>query len=571
MTFHSHDPPFPRSRGEARLPGVGELVLGKYRVEACLGVGGMGAVFAARHEQLGQVVALKVLNPAASEDPDAVLRFMREAEAVGSLESDHVVRVFDVGTLEDGAPCMVMERLVGRDLGDVLSMRGPLDVSLAIECAYQAVVGVTDAHEAGIIHRDLKPSNLFLMRRRDGSPWVKVLDFGISKAQNQSAESVRLTQTRTIVGSPLYMSPEQVRDARSVDARSDLWSVGIILQELLTGRPAFEGDTLPSVCARIVADPPEPIVRPDVPPELLEVVARCLQKVPARRYQTAQALGDALRALRAPVTTDLAELGVSSSGRSSLSSHAFVATQIGGAAEDGSLVSDVRPRRPAASAQASPWSGSTTRVSGNDAETTAGGVDGAGVSSSGTRPALPLSQTVREEAGRPGALRRAGLPLLGVAVVAAALALFVRGLGQEPPSSEVATSVTPPSEPSPPASFVLRVVSTPPGALVVDGDTVLGTTPLAVPMLAEGSRTLEVRLVGYRSHRLHQEPLERDTEVRLELVPEEPPAQPSPVSPPESAPAAPPRATGAKNPSRAPQKPAQTPRPVPSDDIRTQR
>ncbi len=573
MSVQGHDQVFPRDRGEPRLPGVGELVLGKYRVESRLGAGGMGAVFAARHEQLGQVVALKVLNPAASDDPESVVRFMREAQSAGSLDSEHVVRVFDVGALADGTPVMVMERLVGRDLSDLLERRGALEVSLAVECVYQAAVGVADAHEAGIIHRDLKPSNLFVMRRRDGAPLVKVLDFGISKALDPAGQSVRLTQTRTIVGSPLYMSPEQVRDARRVDARSDLWSLGVILQELLTGHPPFDGDSLPGVCARIVADPPTPIAREDVPQELLAVVERCLQKDPNQRYQTVHAFCEALRPLRTRVVADLAELGVHSSARASLSGASAASTVIEGAhglsdtphPVSGSGPVHARPKLP---------SQGDTRVSGTPDPKHTGNIERFGDSVSGLRSSTTLNAQTEASPTSGSRWLRLGVPVLGVALVAVALGVLARRGGEPAPDVTAVPSLAPPPANSAAPTFVLRLVSTPAGADVVDGEIVLGKTPLVLPAPGERARRLELRLAGYRSYPVEQRPLERDAAMYVELVPESPAPPVTQATAAIAAPTPPKKTSVApKKPTRpaAPAKTAEPPKPPPSDDIRMKR
>ena len=273
---------------------IGDVIAEKYRVDEVVAMGGMGIVVAAQHMQLGQRVAIKVLLPSElTEEPHAVERFLREARAAAGLSSDHVVRIYDVGTLHDGLPYMVMELLKGQDLRRLVKTKGPLPVDVAVDYVCQACDAVGEAHELGIVHRDLKPSNLFLTQRRDGTPLVKVVDFGISKALADSA-SVELTTSSVMMGSPLYMSPEQVRDARSVDHRTDVWAFGVILYQLLTGKPPFNGDSLPAVCAAIAADPPSPIRRADVPEQLMRVIGRCLAKNPEARYQSVAELQEAL-------------------------------------------------------------------------------------------------------------------------------------------------------------------------------------------------------------------------------------------------------------------------------------
>ena len=267
-------------------PGLqpGELVDGKYRIDHVLGRGGMGIVLAATHEQLEQPVALKVLL-SESAQPDLVLRFLREARAAVKIHSEHVARVFDVGTLPSGLPYIVMELLEGQDLSQVLRARGLLDAEEAVGFVLEASEAIAEAHALGIIHRDIKPANLFLAQRPSGRPILKVLDFGISKIPTKGGEDV-LTGAATIIGSPSYMSPEQMIAAKDVDARSDIWSLGVVLYELLTGAVPFNAGTMPEVVASILALPPRPIseLRPDVPAALQKIVARCLEKEPADRF-----------------------------------------------------------------------------------------------------------------------------------------------------------------------------------------------------------------------------------------------------------------------------------------------
>ena len=282
-------------------PGV--VLAGKYRVERVLGQGGMGVVLAAHHLQLGQRVALKFLLPEVCTSGEAVARFLREARAAVQIESEHVARVVDVGTLEGGSPYMVMEYLEGSDLGDVLQKRGPMPLQLAVSYVLEAMEAVAEAHALGMVHRDLKPSNLFLARRRDGSFIVKVLDFGISKAtQDSQGPSASMTSTTAVMGSPLYMSPEQVRSSKDVDARADIWSLGVILHELLSGRTPFHGETMTAVLAMIAADPPPPLrsVRPDLSPAIEAVVLRCLNKDRNQRFQNVAELAYALAPFAGP-------------------------------------------------------------------------------------------------------------------------------------------------------------------------------------------------------------------------------------------------------------------------------
>ena len=273
----------------------GDVIAGKYRVERVLGKGGMGVVVAAMHVELEQRVALKFLLPEAAAHPDVAARFAREARAAARIHSEHVARVIDVGTLPTGAPYMVMEYMDGEDLEHVLARVGPLPFDAATSYVLQACEALAEAHVLGIIHRDLKPANLFLARRRNGDPIVKVLDFGISKS-TQSTTGAQLTKTSSIMGSPLYMSPEQMTSAKSVDVRSDVWALGALLYELLAGRPPFLAETMPELIAAILQAPPDPIRahRADVPPALEAVIHRCLEKSRALRFANVAELARAL-------------------------------------------------------------------------------------------------------------------------------------------------------------------------------------------------------------------------------------------------------------------------------------
>src|SRR5258706_1443900 len=250
-------------------PQEGDVLAGKFRVERILGVGGMGMVVSAMHLHLHERVAIKFLLPDALSNAEAIARFGREARAAVKIKSEHVARVIDVGALETGAPYMVMELLRGHDLSEVLRDSGALPIHLAVQYVLQAAEALAEAHAIGIVHRDLKPANLFLTSRADGSPCVKVLDFGISKVSNQSGSGsdMGMTRTQSIMGSPLYMSPEQMASARDVDQRTDIWAIGTVLYELVTGRVPFEAETMPQLCTLILhQDPPSPrSVRPEIP------------------------------------------------------------------------------------------------------------------------------------------------------------------------------------------------------------------------------------------------------------------------------------------------------------------
>ncbi|MBK8257305.1 MAG: protein kinase [Polyangiaceae bacterium] len=276
----------------------GDVLAGKYLVDRVLGIGGMGAVVAATHTQLDQRVAIKFLLPAMLGSKEVVERFQREARAAAKIKSEHVVRVSDVGTLDGGIPYIVMEFLEGRDLGELLERRGNLPIVLAVDYILEACEALAEAHAAGIVHRDLKPSNLFLARLADDTDIIKVLDFGISKQVSTEAlqSNPSLTKTTDVFGSPTYMSPEQLKASRNVDARADIWALGVILYELLTGAPPFGGGTVAEIFGAILHQPTPRIreVRKDAPAELERIILHCLEKEADKRFQNIAEFADAL-------------------------------------------------------------------------------------------------------------------------------------------------------------------------------------------------------------------------------------------------------------------------------------
>jgi serine/threonine-protein kinase len=266
-------------------PAPGSLVGGKYRVERVLGEGGMAVVFEATHLQLGQRVAIKVLVGESAQATEVLERFKREAQIAAQLPGDHIARVTDLGLTAAGDPFLVMELLVGRDLEAELQVVGRLPVDVAVDYILQACEGVAEAHAAGLVHRDLKPGNLFLIRRRDGSPVIKVLDFGISKAAPGQGDQA-LTKTATNFGTPLYMSPEQIQSAKHVDARSDQHALAAILYAMVTGRPPFDAESLTALAVVIATQAPTPAraLRRDVPAGLDAALGRALSKRPIDRF-----------------------------------------------------------------------------------------------------------------------------------------------------------------------------------------------------------------------------------------------------------------------------------------------
>ncbi len=275
-----------------RQPGY--VVAGKYRVDRVLGEGGWGS---SSPRRTNSWIRRSRSSSSCRRSPrirSLVQRFVREARAAVKIQCEHVAHVLDVGT-HDGSPYMVMEYLEGSDLSQVLEKRGPLPVEDAVGYVLQACEAIAEAHSLGIIHRDLKPANLFLATRPSGPPSVKVLDFGISKAPATGNEA-NMTRTSALMGSPSYMSPEQMASASSVDVRSDIWSLGVVLYEMLVQKLPFVADTMPGLVVAILQTAPPPItsVRSELPPDLGAVVERCLHKVPAQRFANVAELARAL-------------------------------------------------------------------------------------------------------------------------------------------------------------------------------------------------------------------------------------------------------------------------------------
>jgi serine/threonine-protein kinase len=276
------------------LPTVGDIIANKYELVRTLGEGGMGVVFEAVHLKLQQRLAIKVLNPKQDLLAEAIVRFEREARAVARLDGVHVAKVIDVDSLPSGLPYIVLEYLVGHDLGVELAKAGPLPIDVAVDYAMQVASALSEAHASGVIHRDIKPANLFLCDLAiSGRKLVKLLDFGVAKIVGERDEKV--TGLNGCVGTPEYMAPEQLREASEADGRADVWSLGVVLYELLTGRTPFKGSLL-NVVAGIAADPvPDPRrFRPGLSAELVDVVLGMLEKEPTRRIETMQKVVEAL-------------------------------------------------------------------------------------------------------------------------------------------------------------------------------------------------------------------------------------------------------------------------------------
>jgi serine/threonine-protein kinase len=275
---------------------VGLVVGGRYKIVRTLGAGGMGGVYVAEHELIGKTVALKCLHKEYTRDKDLVERFKREARAATAIGNEHIVDVTDMGDLPDGAPFLVMEFLQGTTLSGLMEDVGPMRIHRAVHIVRQVCDALGAAHEKGIVHRDLKPENVFLTKRGQDPDFVKVLDFGISKIHSGDRPDRGLTRTGMAIGTPTYMSPEQAQGLRDVDARTDVWALGVILFEMLTGHRPFEADSYPMLLMRIVGSDPDPVTkwRKDVPAALSAIVMRCLEKPVGTRMQTMRELEAAL-------------------------------------------------------------------------------------------------------------------------------------------------------------------------------------------------------------------------------------------------------------------------------------
>jgi eukaryotic-like serine/threonine-protein kinase len=302
----------------ANVVAAGDVLAGKFRVERILGSGGMGVVVEARHIDLDERVALKLLLPAALEQSDVVARFRREARAAVKIKSEHIARVIDVGSLDDGAPYIVMEYLEGYDLSKPIRQGARLAVPLAVDYILQAAEAIAEAHTMGIVHRDIKPPNLFLTHRADGSTCIKVLDFGISKvvgglesAGDGETPEATLTHTSVVLGSPRYMAPEQISKPKTVDARADIWGIGATFYRMVTGHPPFEGNTLPEIFAAILMTPKGPVPMhercPEIPAELDPIIRQCMRINPAERWQNVGDLAAALAPFGSPAANWSAE------------------------------------------------------------------------------------------------------------------------------------------------------------------------------------------------------------------------------------------------------------------------
>lgn len=274
------------------------VLAGKYRIERVLGQGGMGAVLAARHLELGHEVAIKIVLPSALLQAETLARFAREGKAAARLSSPHVARVYDAGQLPEGLPFLVMEMVHGRDLKAILDADGPQPLGVVAAWCRQAADALGEAHAMGIVHRDIKPANVMLSESAVGRSIIKVLDFGVSKLADDAAAK-SLTQSQTAIGSPAYMAPEQLLSSKDVDGRADIWALGVVLYELTTGVMPFDAGSIHQLVADIHARPhaPPSRINPRLPRAFDEVIDRCLAKKRDGRFRTMAELERALRPL----------------------------------------------------------------------------------------------------------------------------------------------------------------------------------------------------------------------------------------------------------------------------------
>ncbi len=468
---------------------VGQVISGRFRVEHVIGVGSMGVVLAAKHLELDERVAIKFIRPEMQKLPGVLSRFAREAKASVSIKSEHVAQVFDVGTADGIGPYIVLEYLEGRDLGAVLHSEGRLPIGRAVHYVMQACEALAVAHSSGVTHRDIKPENLFLTRQGD-LELIKLLDFGISKAALTGkvfGDELSASESACLLGTPLYMSPEQIRATSEVDHRADIWSLGAVLYELITARSAFVADSVRQVWTRILETEPTALLAhcPEAPPALQHVIDRCLEKDPANRFQNVAELAIALL----PFAPSRARL------------YAQRASSILGTKSDSIIPA------PMPSAVSFPVPASGRPISG-------------GPLSPSAYLALPLpdisappvfghrpSHTVSEDG-------RSRL-FAGVAAAGILGALFMFWVGSQralPTASRVASRgvlsegrLPPVTESSgegateeQPVSRTVLVESQPSGALVKVGGQALGVTPLST-LLPLGTQQLNISKPGYRS------------------------------------------------------------------------
>ena len=442
----------PRVRPDPALDAlIGTVIGGRYQLLRRIGKGGMGVVYEADHLGIGKRVAVKVLLDKYSDDAEVVARFEREARTASSIGDEHIVEVFDAGVTEDGRSYLVMELLVGACLADIAEATGPMPTARAVPIVRQVLRGLAAAHAKGIVHRDMKPENVFLLQKADRPDFVKIMDFGISKFMQDSESKVRLTATGAVIGTPVYMAPEQAMGTGEIDARVDLYAVGVMLYELLAGRPPFQAPTYIALVTQHLQMPPPPLqlARPDLPTPLVVAVHRALEKEPRDRFASAQEMAAAL-------PTDLALTSLDAIATLTGASHARV--------------------DPAATAHGS------GRARAKAAAVTPGG---AAMPTTSRRPPPPMT-TSRFRRWPWMAAMVAAAATLGAAIVVIALR------PSHKPAAITADAAVPAA-----TTGSLEVVSDPPGAAVSIDGAPRGTTPIIINGLAAGIHEVQLTREGY--------------------------------------------------------------------------
>lgn len=515
-------------------PAPGSILAGKYRVERVLGEGGMGIVLEATHLELDQRVAVKTLRPELAGMPDLIERFLREGRAAAKIEGEHVARVLDVVRIEGEAPLLVMEFLEGHDLSSVRAQRKPLAIDTAVGHVLEACEALAQAHALGIIHRDLKPANLFLARRRDGSERVKVLDFGISKMPGRAGASTSMTRTTAVMGSAEYMSPEHMVSTRDVDARTDIWALGVVLYELVTAEVPFPGESITQVCALVMSRPaPSPrLLRPDLPRSLELIILRCLEKDRGDRFASVDDLAKALEKVRAErkALTDVRAdtVAAPSPGRTS-----------------DPAVSRAELRRPVRAPGARPSHGPALDIGDEETELeTPRAVAEASLGSSHPRPMSRASSTTAatssEPVPEPPIHGRTGLVIGALALAAVAVVVAIVGASTPSDAPERVANGTPavgaPAPPKPQVEPVAPAASPPPrtasgapasSALASGGPAAIAASP---PTPRGASATKSAPPASART----DAPLSVGASSALAVAP--PPAPPAPAPTPVASP-----------------------------------
>jgi serine/threonine-protein kinase len=524
-------------RSEPFAPG--EVFAEKYVVERVIGVGGVAVVVAARHAELDELVAIKVLRPEVQQRKQLVQRFACEAKAAVLIKSDHAARIFDVGVAAGRGPYLVMEYLEGQDLRARLATTGALTVEHAVQYVMQACEALAVAHAKGIVHRDIKPANLFLARRADGTEIIKVLDFGISEAAltgTAFGSPHEALQTQALTGPPLYMSTERIRSTSTVDRHADIWSLGVVLYELLTGHLAFPGTAITQTCADVLERAPRPMSTfvADIPEELQGVIDRCLAKDPERRYQDVAELAIALLPFGPSVGRIFA-------GRSS----AIIHTAGKG---EGVVLSSAPPPSSTSSASvrtlsAYPQALQVPRVPAITSPSPSRpppSRTSPSRSSPSRRPspssAVPKAN-VSVPAPGPGTVRIVTLGATAMGLLVALGSMVTYALVANPSATTAVPAATPASAPAG-GTRPVTITTEPPAARVEWDGNLLGETPITTP-LPYGTHRVKLSHVGYTPETLtvavgpYDAPDRRAqlTLVKLDTTPPAPSPSPAPVSP----------------------------------------